>query len=269
MQLQEKFNLYSQLVKAHQDKNGFIDYANCDSLLFSALLGCVPNTNVNINAALNPVTGMWHRRPLDYPECYDCKESKSTISRDQILGLAYFAYYNKRLDISEQLINYALTHWFNMGKGDKARTMLTPALLSTLAWISYRLGGPNRFWLRWIPMAETTLTEGYQAHLSVLHILLRNELTKKSKCINVLKHHANKEPMNPLFVYAVGDTETALNILSNESFWPTNRLPTSKGRKEAWLPQRNYGTDWKAAKGPEVTHSGADYLFMTWLITRA
>src|SRR5690606_36989106 len=64
----------------------------------------------------------------------------STISRDMLLGLAWYAWCNKRLDISEGVIKYALKNWGVMGEGDPARTNIMPNLFSTFCWISYRLG---------------------------------------------------------------------------------------------------------------------------------
>ena len=181
--LEDKYKLYKYLLPEIQDKYGFTLSDECDSLLFSGLLGSVEGVDIHIDVAQDPSTGQWMRRPIMYPACWDCSNPLSTwqriklvlkhilatrkvdkvqisklfdqggssISRDMLLGLAWFAYFNKRLDISEQVIKYALSHYCVMGQGTISRTLLTPGLLSTFAWISYRLGGPNRWWLRCIP----------------------------------------------------------------------------------------------------------------------
>jgi hypothetical protein len=275
-ELQKKYDLYSILVKKHQDEHGFIDTKHCDSLLFSGLLGCVPNTTVNIKAAYDGKSKMWLRRPMSYPECLQCGGSVSTISRDMMLGLAWYVWKNNRLDIAEQVVKYALSNWCIMGKAATfkdliGRCLMTPGLLATWAEISYRLGGPNRWWLRYLPQFESSSVMGYEAHLCVLHILLRKELTGTipKRIEKVLHIHATKNPTNPLFQYAVGKIDDAVSLLMVDTWWPNDRLPTRGDRKESWLIQRNYGDDWKPAKEEkEIEHSGADFLFVSSLILK-
>lgn len=290
-----KYKTYKDLVKHEQDSDGFIESRECDSLLFSGLLGCVPGVKINIDAAKD-VDGKWLRRPAKLPPCYDCinkwnikdrlvavykywkengvnKEAmkkifelgNSSISRDMLVGLAWYCYVNKRLDLSESVIKYALSHKLIMGEGTPTRTLMTPGLLSTYAWISYRLGGPSRWLLRYIPQSESKGLVGFQAHLSVLHILLRNKLTGKDKYKDVLLKHAQREPNNALFQFAAGYKDAAKVLLANEKFWPANRLPTAKDRSTQWLFQRDYGPDWEP-EDSEKKHSGGDFLFCYWLI---
>jgi hypothetical protein len=266
-----KFNLYLELIKSQQDANGFIESHECDSLLFSSLVGCVPGVKVNIDAAMG-APGQWFRRPLALGECYSCGKSKSTISRDMLLGLAWYAYFNKRLDISEGVIKYAFTHGFVMGKGVLSRTLMTPALLATFAWVSYKLGGPSRGWLRWIPADLGAKVDGYKAHLQVLHILLRKTLSGKwskqdQKTVGRLQLD---EPLNPLFSACNASliaNEEIEEVLDCENWWPSDRLPNSQDRKAQWLPMRSYGKDWKPSPGEWKVHSGGDYLFIKWLLT--
>ena len=184
-----KYNNYIKWIKKHQDKDGFILSSHCDATLFSGLIGCVPGIEVNITAAHDPYTDMWHRRPITLSACCELEswslferigqilkakttdkvaikkifeKGSSTISRDMLMGILYYSYYNNRLDISESVIRYALSHWCIMGIGSPTRTFLTPGLLSTFAWVSYRLGGPSRPWLRYLPQSENK-TDGFQA----------------------------------------------------------------------------------------------------------
>jgi hypothetical protein len=266
-----KYNTYINLLKTRQDKYGFIETDTCDSLGFTSLLGCVPETNISITAAFDSNTGMWHRRPLNYPEC--CPESSaSTISKDMFVMLAWYIYFNKRLDLSEQIINYALNHWLVMGEADTfkdkiGRCLLSPGLLATFCEISYRLGGPNRWLIRNIPNLEDNKAVDFEAHLSVLHILLRNRLTNKFNNSDILQAQAKREPNNPLFAFAAGYIRKALKLLDNNKLWPEDRLPTTADRFEQWLPQRGEGKDWAPSEAqPPKVHSGADYLFLIWLI---
>ena len=222
---------------------------------------------MKIGAAFDDATETWRRRPTNYPEC--CPNgSASTISKDMLLGLAIFAYFNKRLDITEQVIKHALSHWLIMGEAvslkDKlGRCLMTPGLLATYAEISYRLGGPNRWWLRYLPQWESAGVTDYQAHLSTLHILLRKKLTGKVRKSNqqILLNRATSQPNNPLFQIAVGNVNRAETLLANETWWPADRLPTTADRHEPWLIQRDYGPDWLPAPGEAKTHSGGDFLF--------
>lgn len=259
MILGDKVTLYKQLLV--QDEDGFIDSEHCDSLLFSALTGCVPDIKVDIDKAFNGKT--WERRQCKNP-CFP-EHSKSSISRDMLLGLAWFAYYNKRLDISESVINHALKNNMIMGEGKLARIIMTPGLLATYAWISYKLGGPSRFWLRWIPTNITKNQTGYQAHLTVLHGLLREKVSGKVKNLDVFDYYYKHSPKNPLFAIAASHYKEAEDSLIEDTFWPNNRLPTNKDRKPQWLMERD-PSEWIPGDEDKV-HSGADFLFTSWLIT--
>lgn len=199
-------------------------------------------------------------------------KKSSTISRDMLTGLAWYAWHNKKLDISEQVISYALKNWGMMGEGDITRINILPGMFSTFCWISYKLGGPSRAWARWIPgdTGNKGLI-GYQAHLQVLHILLRKELEGRISSNNkkALQAHAAREPKNPLFQHSVGENDKAIEILSDVSLWPEDRLPNSKDRKEPWILQRDHGKDWKPCmEKEEHTHSGGDFIFVYYLIQR-
>lgn len=293
MSLETKYKLYKRLIKTQQDKHGFIESDKCDSLLFSGLVGSTQEVYIDIKSALAE-DGSWQRRPIELPSCYSnghwnlleriksCLMAKTTdikilqkifeaggssISRDMLLGLAWYAYYNKRLDISESVIKYALSHRLVMGEGTLTRTILTPSLLSTYAWVSYRLGGPKRSWLRYLPHFESKKVTDFQAHLSVLHILLRNKLTNKPKYLDLLQFHADRQPENAFFQAATGNIDKAYTILNNENYFPSSRLPTSEDRYEPYLWQRDYGKDWISDLNQSVKiHSGADFIFCYWLI---
>lgn len=271
--LSNKHNKYLELIKTVQDKSGFIQSDECDSLLFSGLVGCVPGVKVNITDARDD-EGMWQRRPTHLPSCYDGSPNATTISRDMLMGLAWYAWKNKCLDISEQVVKYALKHNFIMGKSVSkqnlfAKCMITPGLLATYAEISYRLGGPNRWWLRWIPQIESKSVKGFQAHLCMLHCILRKELTGKlpKRIEDVVLYHAQRESKNPLFQYAIENYTSAIAVLLDSKLWPDEALPTRSDRKEAWLLQRDYGLDWQpTADNPTKVHSGGDFLFVSSLI---
>lgn len=292
----KKYATYLGLLHTVRDKHGFIEYDQCDSLLFTSLLGCLPEVKVDILAARDN-HGAWYRRPLEYPSCYtpskyktaaqvlqaiggsifkrkkiDKKEimkilagSGSTISRDMLLGLAWYCYFKKERDIAEQVIDYAKANNMVMGKGDPSRTIMTPGLLGTFAWVAYRLNGDLHTDLRAIPpdIDDEVLT-GYQAHLQVLHSFLRWKLVGGTRP-GIISQQFEREPNNPLFAIAAGKYNIALAILANPRLFPPNRLPTVKDRKEEWLPQRDHGDSWQPGEGDRV-HSGGDFLFCYWLL---
>ncbi|MFA5999970.1 MAG: hypothetical protein WC783_03270, partial [Candidatus Paceibacterota bacterium] len=130
-EIKAKYDKYISLIKEAQDNHGFIESQKCDSLIFTSLVGCLPEVNVDIKAAFDSKTGTWQRRPIERP-CYPA-HSKSTISRDQLLGLAWYTFYNKKLDISEQIVKYAINHAGYMGKGSLSRINIRPSLLATYA----------------------------------------------------------------------------------------------------------------------------------------
>lgn len=299
-----KYDIYKRLIVNRQDDWGFIESDECDSLLFSGLVGCCEDVPVEIDAAYDAKANEWHRRPLQHGCCYnpDRPENQegyfsklwrilsykllcptvpmadtvkenwyrgSTISRDMLIGLAWYAWFNKRLDISENVIKRALSHYGVMGRGDPARINIMPPLLATFAWISYKLGGPSRPWLRAIPAQTGGKLVDFQAHLQVLHILLRQEVTGKisKKARKTLRYHAKRQRNNALFQYADGNLEKAVRLMTDPVLWPENRLPTSRDRKEPWIFQRDAGSDWLPSDGEPHTHSGGDFIFLYSLIT--
>src|SRR5690606_3576842 len=96
-----------------------------------------------------------------------------------------------------------------------------PNLFSTFCWISYRLGGPSRRWARSVP-ASGGKTKDFQAHLQVLHILLRKHVIGEIsyKEVDTLMAHAKREPNNPLFAAATLDFDKAFRLLSDPILWP-------------------------------------------------
>lgn len=288
-----------------QDDYGFIDSEHCDSLLWTGLVGSCEHVHVGIDAAYDEVWDEWRRRPVAYECCYDPSTSAnqeglfsklfrivalklqfplvsmadvvkanwyegSTISRDMLIGLAWFCWHNKRRDIADNIIDRALTNFGVMGRGDPSRINIMPALLSTFAWISYKLGGPSRPLLRaWMVGAGGKLTD-FEAHLQVLHLMLRRDISGKisSRGMKTLRYHADRQPTNALFQAAVGNNIKALGLLDRQNWFPSNHLPTSVNRSEPWLFQRDYGLDW--LPDPELPvrgHSGADFVFLYSYLT--
>lgn len=269
--IKEKADLYSILIQTQSDQSGFIHTDECDSILFSSLKGI--SVNLDILEARDE-NGRWHRRPLTYEPCYP-DHSKSTISRDMLIGVMWYAFSNARLDIAEELFQYGEKNNWIMGEGDVTRIYFTPNLQATLADLIYKLGGENHYVYRNLPRSWPEGLTGFELHLQILHIELFGQLNGfiDKNMVDVVKGAFKRQPENPLisFVYSKYVDSNVLwdcvQDLKNEKYWPSDRLPTNRDRKEPWLFQRDSGTDWEPdASGEVKTHSGGDFLFLSKLI---
>ena len=209
-------NLYVNRLKYLIDNDGFI--SGCDGLLFTALAGTIPGISLDITK-FRDSSGQWFRKPISEPECLSCGESKSTISRDMLLGVLFYALHHKRRDIIDQVINYALKHFGIMGKAEDlkmtiGRCLMTPGLLSTFSWASYSLGGPSRPYLRYLPCPIPTNLKGFQAHLAVLHAHMR-QYCGAGDYSEVIKAYSDKAPYNALFQVLAGNKNKARIILND------------------------------------------------------
>jgi len=282
-QLKSKIKLYTELYKAHQDRYGFIDTKKCDSLLFTGLLGSVLPDRINITAARKP-DGQWCRRPLvnGVDTCFELNNTKSSISRDMLLGLLWFIWRNKRLDLATDLWNYAVKNNLKMGSaatiGSVASLYLTPNILSTLALIIDKLGGKNNIKCSWLSIIRklpisVVKNNGYRAHLDILLLALRAELLGKIENKDIVKYQFERVPKNALFSYVYerwieNNTKypkTIANLMDDKLF-PSDRLPTSRDRDTEWLWQRD-PEEWIPYKGKWADKfNGCDFLFVAKLV---
>ena len=277
-QLSEKRELYRQHMADMTDHNGFVLYYECDSTLFSGLVGCDPKVAVNLEAAID-LTGAWTRRPVDARGCDTCypQHSKSSISRDMFVGVLWYIWHNKRLDLAEDIYAYGEKNSWIMGKGAASRIVFSPGLRSILAEIIYRLGGKNRPIVRSIPHFVTK-NNGFAAHLEVLTSGLRADLLggADKQILDTLEYHALRQPHNALFnffyhQYTSTNQDWSIGLLMDEKHFPNSRLPERKDRKEFWLFQRDeddsgWLPDQKSEKHPHPVHAGADLVFLSHLI---
>ena len=278
--IQNKFELYSTLIKKHEDSYGWILTDDCDALLFSGLTS-VAGRDPSLLEARNE-SGQWFRRPLSYEPCYVPESGKgSTISRDMFMGLLWHLWRKQDLQTAEELFGYGLSHDWIMGEGEASRIYFSPALQATLAEIIFRLGGQNHTFHRNIPQAWFPSLHDFPLHLQTLHILLRGELFKGlgSTTIHFILSGADAEPNNALTqlakaIYHTGDYNAVADLLLNEQWWPTTRLPTTHDRKTEWLNQRRFYTvegevnpDWLPfLDEPAQEHTGGDFLFVAKLL---
>jgi hypothetical protein len=254
--LQSKYDLYLSL-QTDSMRN------DCDGLLFRSLTAVGGNTHINIMDHFRD--GKWNRSPDNV-----CTTT-STISRDMMMGLIWWMYTTKNLTEAIALRNYAQEHYLKMGEGD-SRVLMSPALYSTLLMVIERLEG--KLVTSNLPMVWDKTLVGYKAHLTILHILLRAELSGYVDDIelDVIMTYANREPKNALFTFAYakyvdGNYERSIKTLMDESLFPKDRLPACRDREDKWIFEREYSTikDWIPGDCSNI-HSGGEFLFVTSLI---
>lgn len=256
----------SYVAQVPLDKDGFILSDKCDSLLFSGLLAAAaPELNVDLTAARD-ATGSWHRRPNQ-----DCgpryNNSRSSISRDMMVGVMWYAWRTKDLQLAEDLFA-SLNGYTLPGSGDFITRTLTPAMYKTLQLLIEKLGGAKAKFV--IGGDALGKGDGFVAHLNVWHILLRGEIEGGivEPHYNLLKHHAEREPMNPLYLaawakYSGGSYLPAI-IRLKQMFGP--ELPTTDDWCSEWIIERDYDNkDW-APCSPHKQHTGAELITIYRLI---
>ena len=254
---------YMALLPTVQDSTGFVDTDHCDSLLHTALISVIKGTNIDLTAA-EIAPGKWLRRPADYPECFRSGESRSTISRDMILGVIWSATVNKDLAMLERLWAYGADNAWIMGM-PFYHTILNPNMVSLLARAIEKLGGPNYIENK-IPLTFGDCA-GYVCHLTALQIALYGyiEGDLSSGHIDILKELVDKSPNNILMQalyhkYTDGDYSAVGHLLSK---YPKDRLPTNLDWCDEWPVQR---TEISTPCDTPKQHSGGELLFTLWLI---
>lgn len=268
-ELENKYQAYIEMASdftAH--RQGWFD-EKCDNLLFTSLVAHIPELGIDIMQAYDGER--WHRRPNFMPECYP-DDSKSTISRDMLLGVMVYAWRTKDIDILDRLAQWGRANNWKFGDGEITRTVMSPQMVGTLYLAINILNDENNL------DANTPLvlskTDGYQAHLSVIHALLRADMLgyAPNDYLEHFKYQAERQPQNPLFQYAVakytnGDFDYAQKLIIDTTWWPSDRLPTYEDRCSPWILERDYGESWQPCDSGEL-HSGYDFIFVADLILR-
>jgi len=270
--LRQKRDTYLELIKSQQDVNGFVETDACDSLLFTGLVGAVASLDIDIEAAKDS-NNAWFRTPAK--TCFAEGRSKSTISRDMYVGLLWYIWKHKRLDLANQIYEYGVDNLWVMGEGELSRTFFTLNMQRLLAEIIQALGGPSHNILLAYPYIYGQEVTGFEAHLQVLNALLRAEIRgnwMNQDEIDLIYAKTKEQPRNPLFqaaysAYIEGTYEEAITTLMNGYLFPPDRLPTNQDRCTHWIPMRYDGPDWlPCSSEPFETHSGGDLIFTSYFI---
>lgn len=271
MTLSEVRAVYMDLIPSVQDVDGYVDIDECDSVLHTALLGSGGVPIAHMNAARND-NDQWFRRPLTYPECLASGGSKSTISRDMIVGLMWYWYTVRDLNAAERFYKYASDRALKFGESDgtvegNSRIYMTPYLMSLLSELIFRLGGENHVVWRATAARLGADVEGFEAHLHTLTTILWGRLTgfyTGGELAYIKVKAENTE--NALFQYAAEDYVGAEATLLRQH--PHNQLPTSIQMCNPMPYANDIGK-----MGPETcpkenrTHAGIHFMLISkWLI---
>jgi len=249
-----------------RDSHGFLP--GCDSLLFTSL-SAVGGSPVNLFAARDG--GRWYRTPSR--DCFSSGRSGSTVSRDMLLGVLWYAYAKKDIGVVEDLFNFAKGHGFKIGDGDPARVYLTPNMKKLCTDIVDNLGGRNDRFFRQIPMVFPSGLKGYEAHLQILIILLKLHMDGHvSKTMaDRIHEHAERNEFNSLFQLARalitdGNLYKCTELLIGLSQFPSDHLPDNTCRSTEYLWEREHDADWYGSDLHQETYSGSDLIFAAGLI---
>ncbi len=258
-----KITHYKDLSAGEQDVHGFINSDQCDSLLFSALLAVARNEEIDLTAA-RADDGQWFRRPSK--DCLATGASKSTISRDMLLGVILYGLHFKDADLIERLWDYGSDNGWSMGEGLFDRTQFTPAMIGLLAQVRYKLTGKEHLSMHF-PQTYNT-TPGYTTHLSLLKLTVRGKLGKLSAVERyVLDSIKTQNPTNPLaqalFAKHTGGEYVA--AVTHLMLWPED-LPTNEDWCDEWKTQRAPNDKSRFPCDEPKTHSGGAFLFAAGIL---
>jgi len=259
-ELEQKYNLYLELLKDHQDpETGWYEPKDCDALLFNGLLHFAGASGIQLDLAKEE-NGRWHRTPDQ--GCYAEGRSGSTISRDMLAGLMFGA----DLESRREMYEFGISRNWKMGDGPADRVFYTPPFINTLA---ISIGKGKVMEELWVDPIK-----GHQRHVVGLNALYRSMTSRtgikeSTKVMKTLKHH---DPDNLLFFYFLARQGLAPMhqvvdaLLDNHQWFPPDRLPTTDDRCSRWIWERPENRDPVCPDKVFKTHSGGDFLFIAGLV---
>lgn len=253
---------------------GFVDSAHCDSLQHSGLMAAA-GAAIDMRAAeIEP--GRWLRRPASLPECWASGESRSTISRDQLLGVLWWAWTVKDAQAVRDLWNYGEPRTWVMGEGRfrGADTVLSYNDIVLLAHLCARMdagcGANYRKWALFSPILSGT-PRGFERHLDILRIMLFWEVDGHPpfRGVERLRQHALEQLWNPLPVAALASQGLADGVQVDSRLealgYPMDRLPDSRDWCSHWIVETEDGS--KPCPDEGHLHSAGELLFMARLFS--
>lgn len=270
---------YAVLQPSVSDEAGWVDTDRCDAILWASLRAS-SGVSVNVDVAQDATRrGRWYRRPVSKPECYATGASTSTISRDMLLGVMWWAWTARRADVVRDLWSYGERRGWAMGDGRLfgADTILNSNLIGLLGRLCVALdancGGASASAAQ-IPLTWDGSAAGYTRHLETLQILLLGEVDGElpTHAVERLRTHADEQSWNPLFAAALVlyDEWSPIEVDRRLADYPRDRLPTSADWCSAWRTETegpgpiaiDGQAGWHPCPNNGRTHSGGDVLFI-------
>jgi hypothetical protein len=262
-QLAAKAERYEQWFLTKQDKSGFIEVAECDSLFMTGISN--PKAKLEV-AEVSP--GRWFRRPVYYPECWSVGASRSEMSRDGLLGVMYWAVENKRPDVLIRLWDYGAANNWIMARNGGEHAIFGPPHISLLAQaLFYTSDGKYDFAVRHIRYPDVSAADGFVGHLQVLQWLMQKTIYGSILGSDryLIEQHAKNRPYNALMLFMNGEHDKATDVLLNS--FPNDRLPNSTDWCADWINGQDFtGTGIYPCPEKSREHSGGDFLFVARLI---
>jgi len=264
----EKANLYKALHKGWAHKGG------CDSLGFTALCklsgGCADATITDAESSSE--SGRWYRNASQ--KCFDDGKSASDISKDMFAMLLPYFYSTGDQTNLQEIYNYGKAKGWVMGRGPGSRTIMTPPMIYMLQVMINKVEpiSATESLVKEMAAKEMTAKAGYEKHLDVVSFysqtLYKNGMDATD--YETLRRYVEESPRNALMQalyhkHKDGDQSKAIEILMDESLFPSDRLPTAQDRCEEYLWQRDdLPKDWQPC-GELGTHDGVDFIFAAFV----
>ena len=281
---------YCDLSKKMYERDGYVN-GKCDSLLFTALhsIGCGYVSLSQFESKEEP--GRYFRSPT-----HDCfippdtdNGSKSTLSRDMVLGLLLNFWHEQDLDGITRFLNFSIANDWDFCGGDaissgvrRARCIASPTIKATVYEVAVALGhacNTTCKTARKVPQVWNPHEDGFRAHLLNLHILLRGVVMGaiNDNQVEQLEYQARTNPKNALYsatyhLFTDGDMAGAMSSLLDTNYFPIETLPTSKNYCAEYLFQRDQfledtlDFDWLPCPEESIIHSGTDFIFAASIV---
>ena len=273
--LADKRRLYLSLQSQGLDADGWPTlYSPCDAVGFLALCKTAGGCQKADFFQAEQGPGLWQRN--QHKNCVELQMSKTSISKDMLMmGFLYGVYgMDKQTAIGyfNRLEEYGKANDWIMGYpsntvGELARVYMTPSMTFTLyniiEWLSSKPQTP-------VMAGQQRVPRGYEAHLRVIDIMIQGKINGGIDAVQMkdLNELHDRDPRNALYQavfhrWRDGEMGEVADILLDEKLFPSDRLPSSADRCEAYLWQRDQGKDWVGCSDGHI-HEAIDFLLAYW-----
>ena len=278
-----KAALYKDLSSLEADSYGMYRVGGSvgDSILFSCIRQYATGQRVNVLKSFNS-DGLPIRHPDAGPD-----DAATPISRDMILGFMLCAISGTDgPEIMNRIVKAGKDNtWDLCGAAPEynisiklrlSRCYASPNLISTIYKVHKYVGNSCDTICKvaiQAPLVTSSSVIGFQRHLAVVHSLIVGTVSGLNENnLDVLSHHAEREPGNALFqgvlhMFSDGNQEKAISLILDNTRFPEHTLPTSGNYCTPYLYERDYSArDWHPCPSEGRTHLGIDFLFASKVV---